>query len=198
MTERGVGPAMITLPFRVCRAGLMRRFIYSSPTYRGGNNQAKKPNNKSRESRAHDFATSHTNGRGAARPPHRPPHHSLDICAHANLPRHHTDRVVGQPHRLSRRAVFELVVEVDDKLVLAIRRLVRNDGGRVVVGWLRLARHTVRPPEYRRSPPDKRGATYNGNFTCLAPGLHISNCALGHAATVDRLQKILDGTECEA
>ena len=48
----------------------MRRFIYSSPTYRGGNNQAKKPNNKSRESRAHDFATSHTNGRGAARPPH--------------------------------------------------------------------------------------------------------------------------------
>ena len=36
--------------------------------------------------------------------------------------------------------------------------------------------------------------TYNGNFTCLASGLHVSNFPLDHGATVDRLQQILDGS----
>ena len=35
--------------------------------------------------------------------------------------------------------------------------------------------------------------TYNGSFTCLASGLHVSHFQLDHAATVDRLQKIVDG-----
>ena len=39
-----------------------------------------------------------------------------------------------------------------------------------------------------------RSATYNGSFTCLASGLHVSNFPLDHSATIDRLQKIVDGT----
>ena len=35
--------------------------------------------------------------------------------------------------------------------------------------------------------------TYDGSFTCLASGIHISNFQLDHAATVERLQKIVSG-----
>ena len=38
------------------------------------------------------------------------------------------------------------------------------------------------------------GTTYNGSFTCLASGLHVSNFHLDQASTVDRLQRIVDGT----
>jgi hypothetical protein len=37
-------------------------------------------------------------------------------------------------------------------------------------------------------------ATYGGNYVCLATGLHVSNFQLDHTATVDRLQRIVDGT----
>ena len=36
--------------------------------------------------------------------------------------------------------------------------------------------------------------TYGGSFTCLAPGLHVSNFPLDFDATVDRLRKIVNGT----